>query len=773
MKRKRVLFAIIATLIALLLVCMLFACSPDSSEQSPGGNTPDDGGNTDTEKPSETSYTVTFVTNGGSDIPPFTGTVVQSEPQPQKNGYTFVGWFASSDFSTARIGFPYTLSADTTLYAKWEKQAAAYTQTTLDDFEYTDEDGVITLTSYKGSASAIRLPDEADAVGPSAILDANNESPVTAVLIPAGVTGVDGTSFYGAALLGSVEVEEGNSALSSKDGVLFSADGKTLLFFPYAYGSDSYAVPAGTETIGGYAFAVSPVVSVSLPASLTTIEDYAFYYASALKEFSAPAVVTVGNYVFAYATGLEKATFGEGLTTIGLGLFRGCTALENATFPSTLKSFGNNGFQNCSSLTEITLPAGLETCGGSMWIGCSALESFTGPYIATVGLTSYAKALSYLELTAGESIGSSRFSSATALETVILPDTLKSIGQSAFKNCTALVSVDIPDSVTSISSYAFDGCSALESFVFPSGITLVSSYVLRGCSSLVSVTIPEGVTEIGTAAFDGTAIKTLRIPDTCTKLDSLAIKNTPVNTLYIPAELVSKINSAYLRNLIVTSGTVLGAPSSAKNLMTLHIAETVTTINLKTVSLYKLVQVTNLSAAAFDSSYTGEMRTSESTPFDGVLSDYNEGGIMTYTKDGKVYAIDLADGVTEITAAALADCTDIYTRAFSYNSALLSATIPGNINEIGESAFNSCKNLASLTIENGVESIAALAFLETDLLEVTIPSSVMTMGNCVFGKNSQMVMVHCMFPSQPAGWHSNWFGGYSSGSSDVPYEWIG
>ena len=780
MKRKRVLVAVIATLIALLLVCTLFACTPDSTEQPSGddtqggGNTPGDGDKPAPENPSETSYTVTFVTNGGSDVPPFNGTTVQSEPQTQRSGFVFAGWFASADFSTARITFPYTLSADITLYAKWDKEATAYTQTTLGDFEYTEENGVITLTSYKGSASAIRLPDEADVVGESAILNSEGESPVTAVLIPAGLTGVNGTSFYGAALLGTIEVEEGNSALSSKDGVLFSADGKTLISVPFAYGGTSYVVPAGTEILGAYSFVFTPLQSVTLPDTLVSIDDYEFYYAPPLTEIDVPAGVTeIGDWVFAYATSLEKATFGEGLTTIGLGLFRGCTALESATFPSTLKSFGNNGFQNCSCLTEIVLPAGLETCGGSMWIGCSALERFTGPVIATVGLTSYAKALSYLELTAGESIGNSRFSSAAALETLILPDTLESIGQYAFRNCTALTSIAIPDSVTSISTYAFDGCSALESFVFPSGITSVSAYVLRNCSSLVSVTIPEGVTEIGNAAFDGTAIKTLRIPDSCTKLDSLAIKNTPVNTLYIPAELVSKINSAFLRNLIVTSGTALGTPSSAKNLMTLHIAETVTTINLKTISLYKLVQVTNLSAAAFDSSYTGEMRTSESTPFDGVLSDYNEGGIMTYTKDDKVYAIDLADGVTEITAAALADCTAVYPSAFSYNSALVSATIPHNVKEIGESAFSNCRNLASVTIENGVESIGNLAFLETNLLEVTIPSSVTTMGNCVFGKNSQMVMVHCMFPSQPEGWHSNWFGGYSWGSSDVPYEWIG
>ena len=66
--------------------------------------------------------------------------------------------------TTARITFPDTVTANITLYTKREKEATAYTATTLDDSDYTEADGAITLTSYKGSATAIRLPDEADAL---------------------------------------------------------------------------------------------------------------------------------------------------------------------------------------------------------------------------------------------------------------------------------------------------------------------------------------------------------------------------------------------------------------------------------------------------------------------------------------------------------------------------------------------------------------------------------------------------------------------------------
>ena len=124
-------------------------------------------------------------------------------------------------------------------------------------------------------------------------------------------------------------------------------------------------------------------------------------------------------------------------------------------------------------------------------------------------------------------------------------------------------------------------------------------------------------------------------------------------------------------------------------------------------------------------------------------------------------------------AAALADCTAIYHDAFSDDSVILSATIPGNIKVIGESAFDSCTNLSSVTIENGVESVETLASLEIAIAEITIPSSVTTMGYAVFGKNSQITMMHCMHPSKPAGWNEKRANGYTSGSSPVPYEWIG
>ena len=66
-------------------------------------------------------------------------------------------------------------------------------------------------------------------------------------------------------------------------------------------------------------------------------------------------------------------------------------------------------------------------------------------------------------------------------------------------------------------------------------------------------------------------------------------------------------------------------------------------------------------------------------------------------------------------------------------------TIPGNVKEIGESAFEGTYKgitMKKLTLEEGIETIGALAFRMGYLEEVTIPNSVTSMAVNVFKDNT-------------------------------------
>ena len=67
------------------------------------------------------TYTVTFNTNGGSDVDSLSvdyGEKVEKPADPTREGYTFDGWYSDKDFKTA-WDFNTPITADTTLYAKW------------------------------------------------------------------------------------------------------------------------------------------------------------------------------------------------------------------------------------------------------------------------------------------------------------------------------------------------------------------------------------------------------------------------------------------------------------------------------------------------------------------------------------------------------------------------------------------------------------------------------------------------------------------------------
>ena len=68
------------------------------------------------------TYTVAFDTNGGSAVNPVTvdaGSTVTKPADPTKSGYTFGGWYKDSTLQTPWDFANGTVTADTTLYAKW------------------------------------------------------------------------------------------------------------------------------------------------------------------------------------------------------------------------------------------------------------------------------------------------------------------------------------------------------------------------------------------------------------------------------------------------------------------------------------------------------------------------------------------------------------------------------------------------------------------------------------------------------------------------------
>lgn len=107
------------------------------------------------------TYTVTFETSGGSAVDPVTvdtGSTVTKPADPTKSGYTFGGWYKDSTLQTPWDFANGTVTADTTLYAKWTANPPA---PSYDDSDPTyavsapaAENGSVTVSPKNASAGS-------------------------------------------------------------------------------------------------------------------------------------------------------------------------------------------------------------------------------------------------------------------------------------------------------------------------------------------------------------------------------------------------------------------------------------------------------------------------------------------------------------------------------------------------------------------------------------------------------------------------------------------
>lgn len=699
MKQKKS-FVMIATLVTILLLAFsLAACHKTSGDDNNNPDTPP----TPPTPPAPTEFTVTFDSCGGNTVPAVKGKTVQTEPLPEKDGFDFVGWYENSDYSGNRVVFPYTISEDVKFYAKWQEKAT-YVQSTLDDFDYTEADGKITLTKYKGNKEHIILPENASALGGQVFQLAEGESTVAAIKslkIPGNIESIDGLSLFWSVNLYTIEVDENNVKYASKGGVLFNKTLDTLIAYPMGRSvetTNAYVIPEGVKTIEQYAFTGYERKSLILPSTLETIKYCAFSYAY----------------------------------------------FEEITFPSGLKTVEDHGIYNMPSLKKATFPKDAAFSSGNyLLIECNMLEELTAPADIYNKCYISSEAFKTLKITAGETVKSISGSKKN-LETLVLADTVKTIGKYAFRNLTKLSSVTFSASLETIGEYAFDGCESLTVFNAPSSLKTIE-YSAFANSGLETVTLNEGLESIlgkdnnlnaYPGPFENTKIKTLKVPSTVKKVCVFG-RISSLETLYISADFLNSVytrnGSTSVRRLFLTGGS-LSMIDLFDDFYEVHFASGVTSTNTYTYKLYSnalIVNESNVQISVPDD-YVGEYVTSESAVTGKFVA---ENDLIYYSYNGRKILVRYTGEKTVIEASDLSGITDIYNPAFR-NTNITSVTLPSSVKNLGEKAFSSCKSLSTVYIPSSVERIAGYAF--------------------IWSGSDSSITFRCAASEKPAGWDEKW-----------------
>lgn len=158
----------------------------------------------------------------------------------------------------------------------------------------------------------------------------------------------------GCTALTEINVQAGNSHYSSKDGVLLSGDGKSILWFPMGKEGE-YTLPSTVTTVGDYAFRNCRIETFHFANGLTSIGKYAFYNSS-VKEVSLPSTVKqIPTGLFQKCAYLTTVHLGKNTEMLGDYVFDGCPITNlyiSAPTPpycsnNTFASSGNSIFSTC------------------------------------------------------------------------------------------------------------------------------------------------------------------------------------------------------------------------------------------------------------------------------------------------------------------------------------------------------------------------------------------------------------------------------------------
>ncbi|MBQ9812875.1 MAG: leucine-rich repeat domain-containing protein [Thermoguttaceae bacterium] len=594
------------------------------------------------------------------------------------------------------------------------------------------------------------------------------------ISLPTSVEHIGDGAFENYTHVKSVYVAEDNPFFRSIDGVLYSKDGKTLLFYPRGKeGGEREAPETAERSKEDVQFSDDGKTLIKYPE---TKADEVFYVPDGVE--------TIASEAFMNCASIRSIVIPEGVTAIGDKAFYGCRKLETIALPSSLKSLGEQTIYENDSLTGIyvdynpvfsSIGGVLCSKDGKTLIKCPEALRNIEHYSVPKGV---------------ERIEKYAFANCRQLSGLGLSEETKEIDPEAFVGCLSLRSIspgqgnqfflsdhalfskdrtvlvkyppalkqvnyDVPKGVKEIVDDAFDGCSQLETIKLPETLEKIGARAFAGCSRLKTLTIPENVSSISDDAFNSTSSVRAHkgsyaeryAKEKNIKFETISEEEEIASTFRLSAdgkilyEYIGKGKKATIPNGVEAVGGFTFDLRASGNDPRGDFSM------LKTIVIPKSVKQIK---GGFQSCYSLEsIEVAEDNPsyrsIDGVLCSKDGKTLLWAPSSPKKEPFVVPDGVEVIGSRAfeghgriksvvLPDSVKIIDDgAFMFCDSLESVELSKNLETIGRDAFYFCRSLKKIVLPKSVKTIRDGAFSHCSSLETCdVPETVEELGNGVF-----------------------------------------
>lgn len=582
---------------------------------------------------------------------------------------------------------------------------------------------------------------------------------ITSVVIPDGVETIKKYAFYNCSKLSNVVLPDTCTVLEQKSfqycRLLVNINMEHVQTVgDYAFsqcqsltGDEDQPIDLShVSAIGAYAFENTDLVEADL-TNLGRGGVGSFMNCKSLTTVTLGEKTRLGDKMFA-GSGLTGITVYA--DTVPDEAFKDCTKLKTVVLENDLTYLGQEAFSGCKALNSVTLNGTCEEIGFAAFYDCDKLATFTLPDCRVIVneaafSESGLKSLVFGENTVLELVAGGAFENVSGLipnvsatdayvfENGVLYNADKSVLVLAMPDA-ALNAFTVPASVRVIGNGAFSACNYLTAVSFANGSLLesIGDGAFAYAANLKSVTLPANSVKLGMGAFyQAKSLKTINL-EKVTEVGSVAFQGTAITNAVLSADNVvigegAFYGQSHLQSVTLGDNAVIGDYAfSAEADDRGNIYTDLTTVTL-------LGDGVTVGEASFMMCIM--LEDFDFSKLTGKVGDYAFFYCMSLTDVEMPY-------VTEIGAASFSGCSNLTSfdaaaleivgeQAFAANAEdasdsvrFTSVSMP-SLRVVGEYGFYGCVYLKSIDL-SGVETLGEGAFAFCQNMESATLSAALT-----------------------------------------------